>query len=325
MASGPETRRRIDELEAMPEWSRLGTVRRFSLSVEIFQENARDLIGLLDSACGPEAVALWSVENRSGLDRFQREIARRLHNFVASAMSLVDHARVFYRGHYKDQGTFTDYEAEVGSRFASEPATQFIHGLRNYYVHVGIPTISNSLNLALDGSDPHGRSTMTHTTLLDGTELRDKLNATGKAYVDRCGGTIDLRTAISSYTDRVTEFYCWMFERLNAIHAEDRRAVEAKQLEARRSMGPIVLRSLRAGLLEAAQIRFAPETLFAPFMNGKRYDAIRDANPDPERQAVAFIECVQTDFEVDLSSVRTPLIELFVRGAAESSDRRRGG
>ncbi len=101
----------IQQLEAMPEYKRLNNIRQLSLSFSVFAGNASELRILLDFGRNPDHyLDLWNVKNRPELDKYQMEVVRQLHNFVAAAKSLVDHSRRFYQQNYRSNGQFTDYE-----------------------------------------------------------------------------------------------------------------------------------------------------------------------------------------------------------------------
>jgi hypothetical protein len=109
----------------------------------------REFRALLEGATTPQAATvLWSLQNRPQLEQFQREVTRLLHNFVAAAFSLVDHARRFFGKHYKDAKSFPDYEDEVKRRFTEDPLCQFVQGLRNYFIHRKPPNISSTMSLS---------------------------------------------------------------------------------------------------------------------------------------------------------------------------------
>jgi hypothetical protein len=225
-----ESRRIYEELISMPEWERIGEVRQFSLSLRIFEGNADELIGFLEKIkTGPVALALWHPENRLRLEEAGEEIARLLHNFVTGSFSLVDHARRFYDRNYRMDGRFGEYEAEVQARFAKDPLCQFVQGLRNFFVHKQTPNLSTTLSFRA-GED------LDNSYYLAKEELQSfDWNAKARSYLRGAPARIDLLAIVSAYRQKVAEFYKWVFSRLEAIHAGDYAAVEAKQEELRQA------------------------------------------------------------------------------------------
>jgi hypothetical protein len=294
-----------DQLRGMPEWQRLAELRGFGLGLEIFQRNARDFRALLEMARGRDAIErLWALQNRPRLEEFQREVARHLHNFVTAAFSLVDHARRFFEK-YQTSGAFPDYAAEVKTRFADAPVCQFVQGLRNYSTHKKVPTISSTMEIA------QGKG-MTHTIYLPKDELLEGFdwNVTARRFLEGAGDKIDLVEVAAAYTEKVTEFYKWVFTRLEQIHAADIRAVAEKQDEVRRAFGEIVPRSLEADLQIAAQIRVAPEQLFLAYLDPVQWSEICQQKPDAVDRANALLDAVEA-WSQPLTGLRDRFVELF--------------
>ena len=116
-----------DELLAMHEYKRLAVIQQFHISLHIFDGNAKELCQLLDAGRTPPSI--FQVE------AYQREVARSLHNFMAGAFSLVDHARRLYGEGSEYDTRFADYQTEVDNRFTKNPLHRFLQGLRNYCIH----------------------------------------------------------------------------------------------------------------------------------------------------------------------------------------------
>lgn len=294
-----------EELLRMPEWERLSEVRQFTLSLEIFQRNAQDFRTLLDHATTPPtSVQLWSVPNRPLLEQFQREVARQLHNFVAAAFSLVDHARRFVGRQYKGTQTFPDYEPEVKRRFAEEPLCQFVQGLRNYSIHRKPPPIGSRMTLA-QGQAPHHKVYVPKAALLD-----FDWNATARRFLNGADDEIDVQAILNSYSAHVTAFYEWMFKRLQEIHADDVAAVAAKQKAARVEFGKRLPHILETDLSIAAQIRVQPEHLLAPYIDPTRFADICRTHTAPGARANALLDVIE-EYSPPLGEIRSRFVALF--------------
>lgn len=76
-----------------------------------------------------------------------REAVRRLHNFLAAAMTLVDHTRVMIAEHYTHTQVERNFKKGIEANFASNPMTRFIQDLRNYMVHCGMPPINRAAKM----------------------------------------------------------------------------------------------------------------------------------------------------------------------------------
>src|ERR1035437_3601754 len=144
----------LDELNAMPEQQTLGKISQFGISIEIFNGNYDELIHHLKIHNTPQvSLKLMSIDQRHLLHAYQREITRFLHNYIASALSLTDHARNHYRELYSDNNLFPDYQDEINKRFVKNQLAVFIKDLRQYFQHYQMPGVSSQLVYTKDTPD----------------------------------------------------------------------------------------------------------------------------------------------------------------------------
>jgi len=95
--------------------------------------------------------------------------------------------------------------------------------------------------------------------------------------------------AINQYVQKVHDFYTWVYERLKEIHRTDIDAVQRKQQEMWRALGPFFLHILVHHIAVRAQMGQAPEGMFALFMNPMQLEEICGSYPDPADRANALI------------------------------------
>ncbi len=89
-------------------------LRERSFSLNVFHMNVVALIEAVLHASDPErGLELMSQENEEAGTQAHRELSRHLHNFTASAMSLVDHTRAFMKRNYAETSALNDYEESV--------------------------------------------------------------------------------------------------------------------------------------------------------------------------------------------------------------------
>src|SRR5207249_1132826 len=84
------------------------------------------------------ALEISRVGNKKKLKAFLREVVRRLHNYLASAMSLRDHTYLHVRELYKDTSFEKEYHRERHRRFEESLQHQFVEQLRDYALHQSI-------------------------------------------------------------------------------------------------------------------------------------------------------------------------------------------
>src|SRR5258706_2019743 len=112
--------------------------RTFSLN--IFRMNAQELIEITRRVNDPdEGLRLMYVQNREASQQTHREVARRVHNFVAASLTLGEHTRNYMRDHYSKTPVLERYQARIDAEFAPDPLGRFVQDLRNFMLHKGLP------------------------------------------------------------------------------------------------------------------------------------------------------------------------------------------
>jgi hypothetical protein len=214
------------ELREMPEWDRVWAVREFHGSVKVFRVNADHLLEYLAKSQAPEvARELFLLQNRDEVAGFQQELMRLLHNFVAAAYTLVDHARLFFCERYKPLNLFPDYESEVATRFASTPMARFVQDLRNLVLHTRLPSVTSRMKWTREHGVTEHEQFWQKKDLLRFSRWKPE----SKAFLACAADEINIGQVVREYTGSVKAFYEWVFERLKEIHAQDQEAVEQKQ------------------------------------------------------------------------------------------------
>src|SRR5215510_3152877 len=130
-----------NELFAMDEFKRLMAIQQFRISLSIFDGNTKELRELFDaSSISP---SMFHSET------YGCEVARRLHNFVAGAFTLVGHARRLYGEDSEYNTSFADYQTEINNRFTKAPLHRFLQGLKNYCIHWNPPPITTKIHVSM--------------------------------------------------------------------------------------------------------------------------------------------------------------------------------
>ena len=137
--------RRIAEHPGFREYLELETLKRSLMAV--FMPNLRELLRLLRAASTNPELAFELVQNvRQPVvrDRFHDELTQRLHNYVASAQSLVDLVRHLL--HNREGQIVDDFERRKQNvlRHGEVP---FMKCLRNYMLHETLPFSAHTLSM----------------------------------------------------------------------------------------------------------------------------------------------------------------------------------
>lgn len=244
-ASAPKTLFDLqDELEAMPEWQTLERIRTFRRSQRLFQRNAARLRAHLAFMTHDyRSLPLLSVDQRAAKRDAMEEVIFHLHDFVAAAMSLVDHSRVFTKKLYANEDSFPELKAETQQRFLDNPLIQFVHGLRQFSQHYRLPNIrAESRWTPADG--------LSRTLLLQKADLLEfsGWNAGAKKFFEASPEQFDIEAIVVKYEGKVLAFYDWVAQRQRDIHAGELATVRAKQEEIRAMFATDVPQIVRSSL-----------------------------------------------------------------------------
>ena len=95
----------------------LRRVQQFRFSLDLFERNFEELDLFLAHLAAPLVSAeLGAVDQRWRQHEAMKEVAFLLHDFVAAALSLIDHSRVFHREMYEPRDLIPEYQLEVHAR-----------------------------------------------------------------------------------------------------------------------------------------------------------------------------------------------------------------
>jgi hypothetical protein len=99
----------LDKLQNTEGWRISRKIEHLGTSFYIFKTNYDELIQRIEYFKRPEAILLWDVRNNDQMEHFLKEVTRLLHNFVAAALTLVEHTRIMARGMYKGTEFWEEY------------------------------------------------------------------------------------------------------------------------------------------------------------------------------------------------------------------------
>ena len=140
----PNGRERVEALRQKitdsPGMTFLQRMHARSFSLNVFRMSVRELQAAFTAFQTPEiGIKLMDVTNEEVGWQAEREIGRLLHNFVASAMTLRDHTRIFFEENYGRTPLGQLYDEKIKADIANDEVCRFIQDLRNYMLHRGFP------------------------------------------------------------------------------------------------------------------------------------------------------------------------------------------
>ncbi len=221
------------QIEASEGWKIIGKIQLLSITFHVFTGNHAQLKRLLDAYNRPEvAIPISSVGNKDKLDAFLREVTRNLHNYLASAVTLVEHSRTFSRELYGGTEFWKEYEIEIERRFRKSAIHNFVTDLRNYFLHNALP---------LTGATTHFEKDKELETyiFLDVASLKGWAgwSPLSKDYLNTLGKKVRLGDIVDRYATGVIDFYQWFGKRQEEIHRKELEKLRALQQKLRAIAG----------------------------------------------------------------------------------------
>lgn len=206
----------VQEIESSKGWAIKRRLDKVTLAYRIFIGNAEDLDWVLSIAEDPtKAANMMSENNKNEFNRFMEHVLRYLHNYAASAKTLVEHSRPVFREVFP-KPLWETYTKRVNVDFASNNHSRFVQQLRDYTLHWRSPQINLSLSFG-QNVDEISRLSIDCKTLLEWK----KWNAESKAYIRSVEPTVCLHKCIREYTQKVTNFIKWIEEALDTQFASE--------------------------------------------------------------------------------------------------------
>lgn len=218
----------------------LNRAHQRSFSLNVFLMNAVELMEAAQRVKDPDqGIALMMERHREAGLQAHREINRHVHNFVSSALTLVEHTRGFMRKHYAGTDLLATYESQAAATFAQSPVAQFVQGLRNYMLHRGLPNSSMFMKFTTNPDATDGSGTAETGVHYDIASLLDwkDWKPVARTYLEHAGEHLDLHEFAQDYLTLVNQFHGWLDSTLAAHHQSDLQ--ELGQLQAQfQAMSP---------------------------------------------------------------------------------------
>ncbi|MBS0193861.1 MAG: hypothetical protein JSR34_06415 [Proteobacteria bacterium] len=235
-----------------------------SFSFNIFQMNALELIEASRRVRDPElGLSLMLEKNREAGQQAHRELNRHVHNFVSSALTLVEHTRIFMRENYESTEIHKAYENYVESTFATEPVANFVQGLRNYMLHRGLPSSHMFLSFQSNPGATDGSATQETGVRYDTASLLEwnKWKQPARRYLEESGVNLDIHRFVEDYLVLVNRFHAWLGTALQAHHQTDLQELAQLQLRLAAEKPPTEpkkdFHDQGAGLVESEPFEFS--------------------------------------------------------------------
>jgi hypothetical protein len=216
-----------DAIGASPGLRAYEDMEAIKRSLEVFLLNAVDLISHLKSFEEDPSVSLpvMSVgpEHEQDATQYQSELARRLHNFVSSVKSLIDHSRHIVTRMYRDptHPVRAEYQRRARS-LADEPKRKFVQQLREYVLHYELaPAVGRLEFNRTDGTTSSPFMFRATWTLAPEVLLGwGRWNAGVRTYLQNAA-ELNLLDLVEAYVADISDLYVWLRNEQMREHQAD--------------------------------------------------------------------------------------------------------
>lgn len=133
------------------------------------------------------------------------ETKRLVHNYLASAMSLVDHTRIYIK-YFHGENELKSYKDNVQTVFAQSPLSSFIKDFRQYIQHFRLPEMTFQQKAYSIKSNITLRISTAELLKFSGWKTESK------KFLRTKHPSFDLFEVLNTYQEKVATFYIWLFK-----------------------------------------------------------------------------------------------------------------
>jgi len=197
-----------DEIYKSKEYLKIRELRLFSNSYQVFNGNYKELIKKLTKHERISLIELIHPKNgqQKQLRKHQLEITRCLHNFLASAYSLIDNTRKQTKS-LGDASFQNEYNKKVEELFKNNTISIFIKELRRFTQHFKMPQVSTTISFTKRYNIEFYQETKLFitTSYLIGFDWSPK----SKKIIEDNPNGVEIKVMLNEYYDLVTKFQKW--------------------------------------------------------------------------------------------------------------------
>ena len=194
-------------------------LRVFNVSYYTFVTNHKQLKKAIQAFTDPDKVPeIWSVKNRRKLKVYQFEISRLLHNFLAAAISLTEHAKKLVTE--KEKGLRKKY-LDKKKEFLEQPLPEFVDQLRHYALHKRLPFLTSNVKMERTDASGFDVSASVSLSIQNLRKARDWSKKATSFLKGQKEDALPLDVVVDGYLEAVKGFYRWLVGAIEDAHRED--------------------------------------------------------------------------------------------------------
>ena len=210
--------REIDrEIETSEGYRMRARMNLLEKSYFIFDTNYLNLRHVLDEFEQPTVfLKLWEERTRDRFDLFIDDVIRLFHNYLAGALTLLDHMDTLRDALYGGTAFSEEYQARWEERIERPALPRFMEDLLVYMLHQGLPFALAELNFGRMGSGVEVDSAIR----LDVDKLKEweHWSEKGREHLGALSGKTKLHDLAKEYANTVAGFYQWFVLRQSELH-----------------------------------------------------------------------------------------------------------
>ena len=219
------------EIEASEGYRMRARMNLLEKSYFIFDTNYLNLRHVLDEFEQPAVfLKLWEERTRDRFDLFIDDVIRLFHNYVAGALTLLDHMDTLRDALHADEGFSEEYQARWEERIEGPALPRFMEDLLVYMLYQGLPFALAELNFGRMGSGVEVDSAIRLD--VDKLEEWEHWSEKGREYLGALSGKVKLHDLVQEYANTVAGFYQWFVLRQSELHRDSLELLE--ELEEKR-------------------------------------------------------------------------------------------
>lgn len=210
--------KRFDNFNQSPEMKISQNLQALKSSFRVFEENFHELMQLLkDLEDSRESLTKYASDQQENLELLIEETSRLLHNFLASAESLVEHMKIIVDNNTKKHSRFREfkkeYQIKLDQDIKNNPLYIFVKRLRNHTLHQALPVLALSMIFADD---------LRFSMRIDIKTFKQWDSWPGaKNDLETIEDTLCIADLVNKYFMLICDFYTWLTERQQNIYQPD--------------------------------------------------------------------------------------------------------
>lgn len=150
-----------------------------------------------------------------------RELIRLVHNYVASAGTLVDHTRKLM-ARYEGTPIREEYQSRLAEAM-KEDLVRFVPKWRNYVLHFGIPGVGVQMTVERPGEQP----TFLVFADRDAALRWNNWTVQARRFLENGPKNIPLKDVLFDYARIIDGLYRWLYDQFGLLHGADIAEVNA--------------------------------------------------------------------------------------------------